>query len=71
VKEAHNAASTVTLELPPELMSRHISPTFHTSLIKQHIANNNDLFPHCEANSFYDSSADEEQEWLVDEIIAH
>ena len=33
VKEAHNAASTVTLELPPELTKRRISPTFHASLM--------------------------------------
>ena len=71
VKEANNAASTVTLELLPELTSRHISPTFHASLIRWHIANNNNLFPHREANSFYDFSTEEEQEWLIDEIIAH
>ena len=90
VKEAHNAASTVTLELPEEIMSRHITPTFHASLIRQHITNNDglflhceassfydfsadhdDLFPHCEASSFYNFCKDDEQKWLIDEIIAH
>ena len=45
--------------------------TFHISLIRQHIANNDDLFPCHEASSFYSFGADKEQEWLVDEIIAH
>ena len=46
-------------------------PTFHASLIRWHIANNDNLFPHHEASLFYGFSTDEEQEWLVDEIIAH
>ena len=71
VKEAHNAASTVTLELLPELTSRQISPTFHAGLIRWHIANNNNLFPCHEANMFYNFGADKEQEWLIDAIIAH
>jgi hypothetical protein len=33
VTEAHNEASTVTIELPPELVSRCIAPTFHASLV--------------------------------------
>jgi hypothetical protein len=33
VTKAHNEASTVTIELPPELVSRHIMPTFHASLV--------------------------------------
>jgi hypothetical protein len=33
VTEAHNEASTVTIELPLELVSRCIVPTFHASLI--------------------------------------
>jgi hypothetical protein len=33
VTEAHNEASTVTIELPPELVSRRIAPTFHASLV--------------------------------------
>ena len=71
VKEAHNAASTVTLELPPELTKRRILPTFHASLIRQHVANNDDLFPHRDITSFYNFGAEGDQEWLIDEIIAH
>jgi hypothetical protein len=41
-------ASTVTLELPEDLKNRHVSPTFHTNLIRRYITNNEDLFPHQE-----------------------
>jgi hypothetical protein len=34
VTEAHNKASTVTLELPDDLKNRHVSPTFHTNLMR-------------------------------------
>ena len=46
-------------------------PTFHTSLIIWHVADKNDLFPHREASLFYNFGTDEEQEWVVNEIIAH
>ena len=71
MKEAHNAASTVTLGLLPELTKRRILPTFHASLIRWHVVNNDDLFPCHDTTSFYDFGAEGDQEWLVDEIIAH
>jgi hypothetical protein len=71
VTEAHNKALMVTIELPPELVSRHITPTFHASLIQPYVLNNSQRFPRWEAKSFYDFSNDDEQEWLIDEIIAH
>ena len=71
VKEEYNATPMATLELQPELTRRQITPTFHASLIRWHIANNDDLFLCHEVSSFYDFSADEEQKWLIDEIIAH
>ena len=42
VVEAHTATLTVTLELPPELVSRRVHPTFHVSLIWAHVANDNE-----------------------------
>ena len=41
VVETHSVASTVTVELLPELLAQHIHPTFHVSLIWTHVANNN------------------------------
>jgi hypothetical protein len=71
VIEAHNKASTVTLELPDDLRTRHLSPTCHTNLVRRYIVNNDDLFPQWEAKSFYDFGATADEEWLVNEIIVH
>jgi hypothetical protein len=69
--KAHNTASTVTGELPEDLKNRRVSPTFHTNLVRQYIANNDNLFPKWEAKSFYDFGANNDKEWLINEIIAH
>ena len=45
IVEAHTAASTVTLDLPPELTARRVHPMFHTSLIWAHIPNEDGRFP--------------------------
>jgi len=45
--------------------------TFHASLIRQHITNNDNFFPHHEARLFYGFGTDKEQEWLINEIISH
>jgi hypothetical protein len=71
VTEAHKKASMVTRELPEYVKNRHVLPTFHTNLIRWYIANNDDLFPKREAKSFYDFGANDDGEWLIDEIIAH
>jgi hypothetical protein len=71
VTEAHNKASMVTLELPDDLKNWCVSPSFHTNLVRRYIANNDDLFPTWEAKSFYDFGVTADEEWLVDEIIAH
>ena len=42
VAKAHTATSTVTLELPPEVVSRRVHLTFHVSLIWAHVANDNE-----------------------------
>ena len=66
-----NDSSNVTLELPPELRDRRISPTFHTTLVRPYIKNNDVLFPKREAKSYYDFGNNNKQEWFVDEILAH
>ena len=71
VVEAHTAASMVTLELPPELMARRVHPTFHVSLLRAHIPNNDVRFPHRDMKVCYDFGAANEPEWFVDEILAH
>ena len=71
VLKAMNDSSNVTLELPPELKDMRISPTFHTNLVQPYVKNNDILFPKREARSYYDFGNNDEQEWFVDEILAH
>jgi len=71
VVEAHLPASTVTLELPPELTARRVHPTFHVSLIWAHVPNDNERFPRRDTKSYYDFGAVDEPEWFIDEILAH
>ena len=71
VIEAHNRASMVTLKLPPELTSRRITTTFHTSLIRPFVPNDEVHFPKKEAKLFYDFGNNNDQEWFINEIIAH
>jgi hypothetical protein len=35
------------------------------------LANDDALFPHREAHPYYDFGTPDDQEWLVDEIVAH
>jgi hypothetical protein len=63
--------STVNLELSDELKARGIHPTFHTSLLKPFVANDDTLFPHRDPKLFYDFGLPDDTEWVVDEINAH
>ena len=69
VVEAHTATSTVTLELPPELIARWVHPTFHTSLLRAHIPNDDARFPCRDMKSYYDFGAADKPEWFIDEIL--
>ena len=71
VIETHTAASTVTIELPPELTARWVHPTFHASLLRAHVPNDDARFPRCDMKAYYDSGATDKLEWFVDEILAH
>jgi hypothetical protein len=64
-------SSTYELDLPESLKKRRIHATFHASLLRRHEPNNDKLFPHRDAKVYYDFGDDEEEEWLVDEIIGH
>ena len=66
-----NDSLNVTIKLLPELRDRRISPTFHTNLVWPYVKNNDILFPKREAKFYYDFGNNSEQEWLVDEILAH
>ena len=71
VVEVHTAASTVTLELPPELTARRVHPTFHVSLLRAHIPNDDARFLRRDTKVYYDFGTADEPEWFVDKILAH
>ena len=71
VVKAHTVASTVMLELPPELTAWQMHPTFHMSLVRAHIPNNDERFPHRDMAMCYVFGTTDEPEWFVNDILAH
>ena len=71
ILKAMNDSSNIMLELPQEFKDRKINPTFHTNLVQPYIKNNDILFPKRDTKVYYDFGNDEDQEWLVKEILAH
>ena len=63
--------SVYTLDLPPELVHRHIHLTFHIKFLWPYKPNNDILFPGREALAYCDFGDDPDQEWYVDAIINH
>ena len=52
-------------------MARRVHPTFHTSLIRAHIPNDDRRFPRHDTKSYYDFGAADEPEWFINEILGH
>jgi hypothetical protein len=71
VTSSHPAESKYTLDLPPELKARRIHPTFHVSRLRPYTKNDDTVFPKREVRAYYDFGDAEDNEWLVDEILAH
>src|SRR6202453_3192223 len=71
VTKSHPEESRYTLELPPELVARKIHPSFHVGRLHHYNKNDDNIFPKCEARAYYDFGDAKDNEWLVDEIIAH
>jgi hypothetical protein len=65
VMEVYNQASTVKLELLATLEARHIKLTFHMSLIKLHVPNDNERFPHCDMLKHYDFSQEAKKDGML------
>ena len=61
----------VTQELPPELTAWQVHPTFHVSLLRAHVPNDDMRFPCHDMKAYYDFGAADEPEWFVDTILAH
>ena len=71
VLDSHPGESRYTLDLPSELKARRIHPTFHVSCLQPFVKNDDKLFPRREVRVYYDFSDAEDEEWLVDDILAH
>ena len=71
VLKVMNDSSNITIEPPQEFKDRRINPTFHTSLVQPYIKNNDILFPQRDIKVYYDFENNEDQEWLIEEILAH
>jgi hypothetical protein len=71
ILKAHSDKSTYKVELPALLHARNLHNQLHRSKLRPYYANDDALFPHCEAHAFYDFSTPNDREQLVDEIIAH
>ena len=71
VTDSHLEILRYTLDLPPELKARRIVPSFHVSLLRQYHKSDDAVFPKREVRAFYNFGDAEDNEWLVDDIIAH
>ena len=71
VLDAQPNTSNYKIELPTQLRARNLHDRFHRSRLRPHLANDDALFPHREAHMFYDFGTPDDQEWLVEEILAH
>src|SRR3977135_4023995 len=60
--EVYEKTSNVKLELPPELVARRITPTFHINLIRPHVPNDDERFPRRDTTSYYDFGGTDESE---------
>jgi hypothetical protein len=71
VLDAQPSTSSYRVELPTQLRARHLHDRFHRSKLRPYHANDDALFPHREAQAFYDFGTPDDQEWLVEELVSH
>jgi hypothetical protein len=71
ITAVHNDSSNVSLELPEDLKRRRVHHTFHSSLVKPFIDNDDERFPKRDTHVLYDMGEGDVAEWHVDEIIGH
>jgi hypothetical protein len=61
------STSNYALKLPTEIGTQNIHPTFHVSLLKPQIPNDDKQFPSCDIQIYYDFGYGDEVEQEVDE----
>src|SRR5258706_5273086 len=71
IVKANPGTSNYTLKLPIELEAQNIHLTFHVSLLKPHVPNDDNWFPWCDVQVYYDFGYGDKAEQEVAEILAH
>jgi hypothetical protein len=71
VLDAQPSTSTYKIELPTQLRARNLHDRFHRNKLRPYHANDDMIFPHQEVHTFYNFGTPDDQEWLVEEILAH
>jgi hypothetical protein len=71
VVKSYSDTSNYKLKLPIELEAQNIHPTFHVSLLKPHIPNDDNHFPSCDVHIYYDFGYGDKAEQEVNKILAH
>src|SRR5258706_5165324 len=71
IVKANPGTSNYTLKLPIELEAWNIHPTFHVSLLKPHVPNDDNWFPSRDVQVYYDFGYGDKAEQEVAEILAH
>src|SRR5258706_16371860 len=71
IGKANPGTSNYTLKLTIELEAWNIHPTFHVSLLKPHVPNDDNRFPSRDVQVYYDFGYSDEAEQEVAEILAH
>lgn len=59
------------VDLPHRLRQRGIHPVFHSSLLRIHIPNDDQLFPGRLDNQVFEFDGEREPEWQVNSILSH
>ena len=71
IVRANPETSNYTLKLLLKLKIQNVHPTFHISLLKPHVPNDDNQFPSRDVQVYYDFGYGDEAEQEVDEILAH
>jgi len=71
VTHSYPEESRYTLELPNELKAQRIHPSFHVSHLHPFEKNDNKIFSKHKVRAYYDFGNAKDEEWLVDDILAH
>ncbi len=71
VVKVYSDSSNYTLKLLIELEAQNIHPTFHASLLKPHILNDDNWFPSRNVQIYYDFGYGDKVEQEVNKVLAH